>query len=1517
MFPLLNNNIYSNNYIEEMEEQLNREYRDQSRSSVIVPSETQRHMLQSFSLSTSCLFTNDTDYVVKLVENLLTFLRILSKAKDVEDCFLAVIAFAQFRANTSLTSTLLNKWEETMGVHLQDSDGISFAYLKGVLGQYDVVKKLPVFVKLYKFTMYCIGTSLFEKLGVKFDTKRYLNIEKAAIKKEFYLGPDFIHCLLDTTLFLCESGYQCMKTGSLDPFLHHDGSYSEWIARGEELRIQARYITNPEPHGFTVFDFLSRLDDNIEKGKVIIKFLDRHDTNATIIRRILSDLEVIRSDCKTKRLAQQERKAPFAVLVHGGSSVAKSQFTKLLFYHYGKMFNLPIGDEYKYSRNAFDQYWTNFNTSQWCLQLDDIAYLHPNSSVGCDPSLIEMLQVINNVPYVPTQADLADKGKTPVRARFVIATTNTENLNAETYFACPLAAQRRLPYIFSLRPKPEYVRDDGPMIDPAKLPPSNPGEYPDFWEITVKKVVANTSRTRTHMGQTASYKTVNIFSNIYDFLLWFNSIAESAEVEQTQAMKCDEDMKTVELCAHKIPVLKCTVCSELQSLDIDVFDTPWIRRVSENLNIASESIDIKMQQNIWRSYFSMNIFSMLIAFFCFGVLWLMSKSEWFKKFMIFMYGRWCVVWIISHLLHIPETRALSVKILGYRAYNSIRSGNMIAICGSIVTAISIIKASRYLINQNFFFGGKNFEVQGLTAEVGTPPESKNDKHENVWYNDTFECTSFDVTPSILSKNNWTIDDMEKYIQPNLISYKIRVRDGDMIREKHGRGICIGGHTYLVNNHCIQYDAFEMDIIFQSAKEGLSQNFTTLITSYQLTRYPLKDQCYINIRSVPPKRDIRNLFAKTSFEGRFDGSYISRNQSGAIVKQNFKCPRLIKNFEFNCPEKLAYLKTNIWDGIVDTPTEVGDCGTTLIVKSSLGPMILGIHALGTMSNRSSAVSVTFEDVSNLNLNIISDNTPRLQVGSYGSQLVSLNVKATCRYIQKGVMQVYGSLSGFRTHPKSRVAKTILSDCAVRDGFSRETGPPVMNSYEPWRHALLAMSQPVSHLDENILTDCVSGFTNDILKGLTKKDLAELKVYDLNTAINGMPGLAYVDKMPRSTSAGYPFRKSKKYFLEAVEPFGEWQHPVKITPEIENEMDYIMECYEQGKVYRPIFTASLKDEPTSFKKIASGKTRVFCGAPLPWSLVVRMYLLPIIRLIQKNRELFESGPGTIAQSTEWDALYKTLVKFGLDRIVAGDYELFDKTMPAKVILAAFDVLIAILKAAGWTEAQMRVVMCIAEDTAFPTVDFRGELLRVYGSNPSGHPLTVIINGIANCLYVRYCYAINHPEGHCRDFKQNVSLMTYGDDMIMGVSPKCTWLNHTIMQKTLADVGIKFTMADKNAPSVPFIHIDEATFLRRKWRYEPCLGVRVCPIEHASIDKMLTMCVLSKSVSPEIQAVAVLDTACREYFWYGKDIFVEKRKLFYSWISELDLEMYLERELPTWEQLVNEFETNSQLRLPGEVC
>jgi hypothetical protein len=180
------------------------------------------------------------------------------------------------------------------------------------------------------------------------------------------------------------------------------------------------------------------------------------------------------------------------------------------------------------------------------------------------------------------------------------------------------------------------------------------------------------------------------------------------------------------------------------------------------------------------------------------------------------------------------------------------------------------------------------------------------------------------------------------------------------------------------------------------------------------------------------------------------------------------------------------------------------------------------------------------------------------------------------------------------------------------------------------------------------------------------------------------------------------------------------------------------------------------------------------------------------------------------------------------------------------------------------------------------------------------------------MRYCYFQLNPEKTAVTFQDNVKLMTYGDDNIMGVSKNAEWFNHTAIQKVLGDIGITYTMAEKEAESVPFISIWEASFLKRTWRFEEDLDDYACPLDHDSIEKSLMTWVASKTISAEEQMVAIITSAIREYFYYGREVFERKRRLLQGAIKHHKLEAYTcETTLPSWQYLVNQWhEASSKL-------
>jgi hypothetical protein len=279
----------------------------------------------------------------------------------------------------------------------------------------------------------------------------------------------------------------------------------------------------------------------------------------------------------------------------------------------------------------------------------------------------------------------------------------------------------------------------------------------------------------------------------------------------------------------------------------------------------------------------------------------------------------------------------------------------------------------------------------------------------------------------------------------------------------------------------------------------------------------------------------------------------------------------------------------------------------------------------------------------------------------------------------------------------------------------------------------------------------------------------------------------------------------------------------------------------------------------------------------------------------------------------------VEHGVDRIVAGDYKAYDKKMSPKEILAAFDVIIHFCKLSGnYTEEDITVIRGIAEDTAFAVVDFNGDLVELFGSNPSGNPLTVILNSIVNSLRMRYAYYLLNPVKDVTTFGTYVALMTYGDDNIMSVSKECEWFNHTAISEIFSTLDIVYTMADKEAKSVPFIHINEASFLKRTWRYDEDMKCMMGPLDHDSIEKMLTVWVKSKAVTEEYQGVSVLCTALQEYFFYGKKTFADKRSMILQLVDKLQWDDYVNVDtFPKYDELCMRFKKSSSKCKTFEEC
>jgi hypothetical protein len=217
--------------------------------------------------------------------------------------------------------------------------------------------------------------------------------------------------------------------------------------------------------------------------------------------------------------------------------------------------------------------------------------------------------------------------------------------------------------------------------------------------------------------------------------------------------------------------------------------------------------------------------------------------------------------------------------------------------------------------------------------------------------------------------------------------------------------------------------------------------------------------------------------------------------------------------------------------------------------------------------------------------------------------------------------------------------------------------------------------------------------------------------------------------------------------------------------------------------------------------------------------------------------------------------------------------------------------------------------------PLYEYDGIFIQMLGSNPSGHPLTVIINNIVNSLYLRYAYYSMHTKAGdviIPRFDVNIVLSCYGDDNAAGVSKNERLFNHTTLAQELAEIGITYTMADKGSESVPFLPLSEISFLKRKFRYDEDIGMYLAPIEENSIAKFLHNYRKTKGtdVLPSTIAAQALKGASREYFQWGRETF-EKRTQQLKEVADTTGIRAVCGTFPTWEDLREEYLDAGQKR------
>jgi hypothetical protein len=1249
----------------------------------------------------------------------------------------------------------------------------------------------------------CVGAT-----GQQFSSDGMDEMLKAtsSSKYKFSSTEDMVFSISQLVVLYCRAGYECFVDKSVRPLFVKNRTVRALMKDFDELMDKyARLpVTDKDTH-----------NELFEESR---EFLARAATLSRMEPTLIAPMRRMLMDKYTKLLKEYNvssvRKPPFSCMLYGQPGIGKSYITQQIANFYQKIvtkygyYDLEF-DPFKnvYTYNSSDEYFSGYKgAQQWCMVLDDLGReTQFMIKSGKTEYLNDLFTIVNTVGVATNQAALEDKGVIPLIPKLVIATTNTKDIHAHLGVSEPTALLRRLPYIIEPILKPEYV---DPITGIMKQVDHTVHDA-WFFKIDTYRIAkdANGILYGTYVRHYPENTTRDLCTSeeLYAFLADKIKRHEDASEIMMKGMK---QQASFELCEHNVP--KCNFCSQCDPLVSQSF-SDWIPSWSSPATVLSPA-----QRCIYKlleythDYYPERYERMAVYF-----------SQWpdgraaVRMFLLTLLDRNCPGFC-------QRIRRMSI------------------VFGACAGAYVIHKAISSLFAA-FKASGNNLESQA-----------------NFWSKP--ELPSFYPPPMHKSNNR----------QELLTSIKRSLFRLQVEGKEPGKGstmfcFCISNSRFVTVGHpfqegeqwncvadfCLSQDRVTSKQSFVLKREQcvFLENDIMVFESCLLPRKHLLKFLPVDIDVLPREAIIVGLSLDGNLEiGEFQG-------------QRF-CTTAYKH------HTKMYNSAGIRGKRVDRLSRKGDCGALYLSLIGGGYCITGMHIAGS--------PVMEECVTTQLSQKLFDNlpVPMLAMSEQGdNMLFAKGTSSSGRLGQASSKGVHhwcdsnGILAGSFAHGvtrKSKIKKTRACDeICRRMSYDLPFGAPVMQPFERdgiWYNPFTLACDVQGNVSP-FFNSCDVLHVAHAMVQETTRDISWLEGAEnrsLHVAINGEVGNTYINSLPMSTSGGFLYPGPKRRYFEGV--------PGDYSFNADLYKDYLTmkRIFAADETAGILFNGTLKDEPRKLKKIQSAETRVFTASDAVFSVVVREQYLGVQACIQKYNFISECAV-SMDHGTQWQDIYEYVCQFGKDRIIAGDYKNYDKRMPAVFIRAAFYVLDAWRSVVRPLDQEsLRISRAIATELSYPFTSLNRDVIRFFGGNSSGHPLTAILNSIANSLFMRFAY---WKMGYDPiTFKQSVALMTLGDDNIMG--SKLDKFNHVTISGVLGGHSVIYTMAQKDAKSVPFINIEEADFLKRSFRM-----VRGCimgPIENDSVMRSLCLWEDKGNVSEDKRLADCYLAARREWALHGLHVF-----------------------------------------------
>lgn len=1278
--------------------------------------------------------------------------------------------------------------------------------------------------------------------------------------------------------------------------IDYDKKYALVMHYFDRLSLLPNVVKEGSDEPMTLDDYHSLVEQLCSENKLLQKSLKHDQRIKATLKAQMMCLEKCKLKCRDKQKVSTQRECPIALVIYSGPGTGKSAVTlhlgQILFENaqYHGRSTQKFDRKLVYFVNPNDKYLSEFRSDHKMLVMDDTGQFRPKiDEANGGGSIAQTCNFINSTTYVTEQPGVEDKGMIPMLIKYLIVTTNVRDAGISDVFREESGAKRR--YIFLDKiVRPEY-REPGTTQLRGDSDPTNH----DLWLFIPRKYKNVNGRNNEVKWDNSQQQWVPPSNEVPWMSMKEIQIFLRDHVQGPHYEKADVEKECVE---HFMQSGLCEICG----VNSSYCDCPDTDTESDDESIPSNSsreYSDEEKEMIKKDFQSLQREGPQVRFRPRRKLpfaqsgFRIDAEPWIRSFYR-AFGFKGIMTLIGYRI-LEHWNMFKSNISDLYKKHRKKCHMAIGITGLITTLVLVRKAIKwyYSIKKSNIFDEFEPKEQGdVPSKIDSQDVAKQNNPWIVSYEDAERVTGKPTTT--------TIEKLRNTISHNCVN---------LVAEFGSQYCTIGalgihGHTIIVPKHW--YDTYKdewehVSIVRHVRKAAIGPTRHKIYLDDSCVELvDGQDYVYISHPGFGLFRDIRPYLLPARFKGMLEGEIIGRDKNGEIFTNRFNG---LQAHDFNYitrDEVILHCRGYFCETF--EPTLPGQCGAAYIVKTLTGVFIAGIHIAGGQTSNGGWHAYCQP--------VITGQVIEPKCASYnGLSLVETYPRCQKEFIPvihpkdpiieaSGCVTVFGDTQGFRPKIKSDVCDTLMNE-EVREHYGLIENSHTSPKGCSYRKCLLDNYNKVG--EKASFPPKEIKFCRDAVYSWFERRLEEENIiipnepYDRFVGINGIDGDPYINRLPVNTSAGFTRGGRKDKYLVNRDP--DLDHYVKydLDDDTFKEYNLLITRYERGEKGQVIWNYNFKDEPISWKKHAASKVRLFNAGPLAFNVLFRQYFAWTIPIFSgKNNYKFASAIGTNCFSKDWEVLYNYITTHGFGRIIAGDYEGFDKKQPAEVLWAVFEILFRIARKFGWSDYHIKIMKGLATDICYSTCNVFGTLIELQGNNPSGNPLTTILNGIVNVMYIMLaCRKIAKDNNitHIRweYFQDYVSILTYGDDNIM--SSSIDEFNHTNIADALRFYGLGYTMADKTSESVPFINIEDAEFLKRKFVVRTDeLGGIACPLDEKSIIKSLHVCTKSRSITFQQQMAEIIRSANHEYFQYGRAKFEYEHKFLENLLDQYKLRSYL---------------------------